>query len=86
MASGKRSVLRCHLSRVKPVNHAIPEGLFAAAVEVFYRRALLLDPSVLGQVENAFTVKPSQLDHMVDPNAKDILTECFGGLNHPKAI
>src|SRR2546430_15349920 len=56
-----------------------PETLVAAPLEIVDADALLLDPGVIAEVEDALAIDVSELEHMVVDDALEVTREDFAG-------
>src|SRR5690348_6049798 len=63
-----------------------PESGVLAAVEVLDGYALLLDPGVVTEIENALAVDVSQLAHVIVHDAAQVLPENLPGVDFIEAI
>src|SRR5215470_8540890 len=63
------------------VDQPMPEVLALAAVEIVDRDALLFNPGVIAEIEDALTLAVGQLEHMIVGNAAEIATEQLAGVD-----
>src|SRR3954469_11723692 len=63
------------------VHHCTPEILVFAAIEVLHRDALLLDPGVVTEIEDAFAVDVAKLHHVIVGDAFQMVTESLPGID-----
>src|SRR4029078_7682400 len=63
------------------VHHRAPEILVLAAIEVLHRDALLLDPGVVTEIEDAFAVDVTKLHHVIVGDAFKVMAENLAGID-----
>ena len=63
-----------------------PETLGAAALERRQRHALLLDPGIIAEIEDAGTLVMGQFEHIVVGDAGEVLAEHLAGIDRVEAV
>ena len=73
------SIRRSHAGMLS--TRPLPEALLRAAVEVLERYALLLDPGVVAEIENALAIEMGELEHMIVDDAFEMPAEDLAGID-----
>ena len=68
------------------VDQPAPEALVLAAVEVFELDALLLDPRVVAEIEDALAVDVRELEHVIVGDALQVPAEDLAGVHLVEAV
>ena len=78
------SIIRSQTGTVE--DECAPEALIFASIEILDAHALLLDPGIVAEVEDALALGKAQLEHVVVGNAVEVLPENLTGVDFVEAV